>query len=84
MAIFVNKKGKENKTKNIYEAKRTGQNKKGERKVEREREREREKQADSTNSRYVLTSTKGAYEQLFKIFFFLHFFCLFYSFMSFF
>ena len=32
--------------------------------------REREKQADSTNSRYVLTSTKGAYEQLFKIFFF--------------
>ena len=46
--------------------------------------REREKQADSTNSRYVLTSTKGAYEQLFKIFFFLHFFCLFYSFMSFF
>ena len=42
MAIFVNKKGKENKTKNIYEAKRTGQNKKGERKVEREREASRQ------------------------------------------
>ena len=39
MAIFVNKKGRKNKTKNIYEAKRTGQNKKGKRKVERERER---------------------------------------------
>ena len=92
MAIFVNKKGKENKTKNIYEAKRTGQNKKGERKVEikseREREREREKQADSTNSRYVLTSTKGAYEQLFfkkkfyTSFVFFIVLCHFFSFIS--
>ena len=46
MAIFVNKKGRKNKTKNIYEAKRTGQNKKGERKVEIKikRERKRSKQ----------------------------------------
>ena len=50
--------------------------------------REREKQADSTNSRYVLTSTKGAYEQLFlkkkfyTSFVFFIVLCHFFSFIS--
>ena len=54
MAIFVNKKGKENKTKNIYEAKRTGQNKKGERKVEIKSERERETERERERSKQTV------------------------------